>query len=458
MLRFYLALFLGKLSKTAITLLHRILKTQGSDYPGSLAMKICPDFLKYVGRPETIIAVTGTNGKTTSTNLIADILEDCGYSVMSNRYGSNTKTGIATCLLCGVNMRNQPQKDIAVLEVDERSSLRIYPYVQPDWLVCTNLSRDTIKRNAHPFFIFDIINKAIPDQTKLVLNADDIINSQLKEDNERIYYAIGMQKGDREEPFNLVNDMRICPKCQSPLRYKYVRYNHIGKVYCPVCGFRSPDADYLVTVLNRGKNQMSIREDGQERLYPLLSHTIFNIYDETAVIALLRSFGVPYRKLCKSMTKQHIVDSRLSVQKANGKRLISIMTKGGLPTSMSVVFNHIHEYPGEKEVVLMLEDHHILQNSIENLCYLYDADFEFLNDDSVRHLLIIGPHAQDYRLRLLMAGMPDQKITCIPDYTAIAANLQYRKNETIFFLYDLYYADYVPEVSRLILGLGKQAV
>ena len=456
MIRFYLALFLGKLSRITIKLLHRFLKTQGSDFPGKLAMQICPDFLQYVGKPETVIAITGTNGKTTSTNLLSDILEDCGYSVLSNRYGSNTKTCIATCLLCGVSLRNRPRKDAAVLEVDERSSLLIYPYVQPDWLICTNLTRDTITRNAHPYFIFDVINQAVPDKTVLVLNADDNISSRLKPENRHFFYAIGMQEDDRREPFNLVNDMRVCPHCLSPLQYRYVRYNHIGNAFCPVCGFHSPEPDFLIEKIDRRHGLMTAVFDGQEEAYPLLSNTIFNIYDETAIVAFLRRFGIPYKKVRDSLVSKHIVDSRLSVQKNGDISLISIMAKGGLPTSMSVVFDTIRSYPGSKEAVLMLEDCHVMAHSIENLCYLYDADFEFLTDPSITRLVIVGPHADDYRLRLLMAGMPEEKMHCLPDYAQIPAALERKKNQTIFFVYDLYYANLVKQIGDAILHQDTQ--
>ena len=57
-LRFLLALWLAKLSVPAL----KITRHNGTDFPGSLALKLCPDFLRYVGKPGTIIAVTGTNG------------------------------------------------------------------------------------------------------------------------------------------------------------------------------------------------------------------------------------------------------------------------------------------------------------------------------------------------------------------------------------------------------------
>jgi len=91
-LRFLLALWLAKLSVPAL----KITRHNGTDFPGSLALKLCPDFLRYVGKPGTIIAVTGTNGKTTVSNLLTDILEADGKKVLSNRSGSNITSGIST--------------------------------------------------------------------------------------------------------------------------------------------------------------------------------------------------------------------------------------------------------------------------------------------------------------------------------------------------------------------------
>ena len=94
-LRFLFALWMAKLSVPAL----KITRHNGTDFPGTLALKLCPDFLKYVGRPKTIIAVTGTNGKTTVSNLLADTLEKAGHRVLINRAGSNEASGIATALL-----------------------------------------------------------------------------------------------------------------------------------------------------------------------------------------------------------------------------------------------------------------------------------------------------------------------------------------------------------------------
>ena len=219
-LRFLFALWMAKLSVPAL----KITRHNGTDFPGTLALKLCPDFLKYVGRPKTIIAVTGTNGKTTVSNLLADTLEKAGPRVLINRAGSNVASGIATALLKGCDLAGRVKDyDMAVLEVDERSSVRVYPYITPDYIAVTNLFRDSIMRNAHADFIADIISRSVPAASKLVLNADDLISCGLAPENPRVYFGIDRLPSDTVECVNHINDVRICPKCAGKLRYEYRR-------------------------------------------------------------------------------------------------------------------------------------------------------------------------------------------------------------------------------------------
>ena len=186
-LRFLLALWLAKLSVPAL----KITRHNGTDFPGSLALKLCPDFLRYVGKPGTIIAVTGTNGKTTVSNLLTDILEADGKKVLSNRSGSNITSGISTALLRGCDLLGRAKSyDMAVLEVDERASVRIFPYVKPDYAVVTNLTRDSIMRNAHPGYIADILTRSIPQTAAMILNADDLITCGVAPENRRVYFGV----------------------------------------------------------------------------------------------------------------------------------------------------------------------------------------------------------------------------------------------------------------------------
>lgn len=209
-LRFLFALWMAKLSIPAL----KITRHNGTDFPGSLAVKLCPDFLKYIGKPAHIVAVTGTNGKTTVANMLGDVLTAEGKRVLSNRAGSNIVSGISTALLKGCDLlgRIRPGYDLAVLEVDERSAPKVYPYVKPEYIAVTNLFRDSIMRNAHPGYIADILTRSFPRESKLILNADDLISGSVAPENQRVYFGIDRLPTDVTACENLLNDMRICPK------------------------------------------------------------------------------------------------------------------------------------------------------------------------------------------------------------------------------------------------------
>ncbi len=239
-LRFRIAMLAGKAAMAA----QKLLGMNATYFPGKLAIRLCPDFLGRIDKPETVLGVTGTNGKTTCCNLLLNILTDQGYDVISNKLGSNINAGIASTLIGGSSMSGRAKHKMALLEIDERSSQKVYPYIKPDYVLCTNLFRDTVTREAHPEFVFHLISDSLPEKSKLILNGDDLLSSRLAPNNPRIYYSIGRMPSDSPVCENIVNDMRICPQCHELLQYEYVRHHHIGRAACPNCGFSSPKAKY----------------------------------------------------------------------------------------------------------------------------------------------------------------------------------------------------------------------
>ena len=197
-IRFYISVLGAKI----MIKLMRLMKRNATNLPGEIMLIFYPDLLKHFDMPENVIAVTGTNGKTTVSNMIGNILKANGYDIINNSFGGNVDTGIASLLLDNCTLSGGFKKDTAVLEVDERSAARVLPYVKPDWLVCTNLQRDSMKRNAHTEFIFNILNSNIPEKTKLILNGDDLISSRLAEKSENLfrYRPTGKRKSHSGQP------------------------------------------------------------------------------------------------------------------------------------------------------------------------------------------------------------------------------------------------------------------
>lgn len=430
-LRFLIALWISK----AAMFLQKLLGMNASYFPGKLAIKLCPDFLGRIDKPETIITVTGTNGKTTCCNMLLDILTENGYDVLNNKAGSNIDAGIASALIAEASLTGRVSKKLGLFEVDERSSKKIYAYVHPNYTVCTNLFRDSIQRNAHPEFIFSFIDSSLPDDTHLILNADDPISSRLREGNKRSYFSIGRLPTDRDKCINIINDMRMCPKCHSGLEYEYVRYHHIGKMRCPVCGFASPEPDFLASP-DWEKGSFTVRTADGEEEYPLVSSSVFNTYNQVTVVAMLRTFGLSAEAIAKSFSHLKIVESRFTSVEKNGVEVITNMTKGQNPVACSIVFDYIRNEPGRKEVILMLDDM-TYKKTTEIMTWVFDADFELLNHESITRVVAAGVRIHDYHLRLLLAGIPEDKIRCVENEADAPKELALERGEKVFILHDL---------------------
>lgn len=430
-LRFYVALWMAKLSIIAL----KVTKHNGTNFPGELAIKLCPNFLKYIGKPKKIIAITGTNGKTTVANLILDMLSTSGETIMNNKMGSNINSGIASSLIYGANLFGKCKHNTGVFEVDERSALRIYPYMRPDYMLITNLSRDSIMRNAHPEYIANILTTYIPETTKLVLNADDLISARIAPKNERAYFGISKMEGDITECVNLINDIQICPKCHSKLAYEYLRYNHIGRAYCPACGFHAPDYDYTGENVNLEDMSIDVRDASGTGHYRLLNNSVFNIYNVVSVVALFREMGYSHAEIEKLFENLNITASRFDEKKFGSRTLFRLLAKEKNAFATTRVFDYISTLPGDKEIILMNSCQGDMKHWSENTCWLYDCDFEFLNQENIKNIILCGPRRFDHKLRLLLAGVPEDRLSFAEKEVDAPDQLKMFEGDNVFVLY-----------------------
>ena len=279
------------------------------------------------------MAITGTNGKTTVSNTIADILEATGRKVLSNRAGSNMWSGIATTLLAGCTLSGKLREgyDTAVLEVDERSSSRIYPYVQPDVLVVTNLYRDSIKRNGHSEFIFDKIAQALPAETHLLLNGDDMISGLLGEGrNERVFFRVAKTDRSTDTCVNTACDCSACPRCGHLLAFGYFHYHHIGRAHCPECGFTLPEATYEAVDTDFEAGSFMLREPGQANLrLPCKQGSLFSVYNITAAVGCCRMLGLAGADIARALEGPSERTGRFEQQKAGAVNIVTMLRNAG---------------------------------------------------------------------------------------------------------------------------------
>jgi predicted RNA-binding Zn-ribbon protein involved in translation (DUF1610 family) len=431
-LRMFAALWCGKFVYTMM----RILRRKASYFPGYLALKICPDYLKEISKPEKVICVSGTDGKTTTANLIADMLARNEKRVVTNRAGSNTNVGAAAALTNCVNLLGQVRADVVVLEVDEHWTRVVFPQIRPDYLIVTNIIRDSLKRNAHPEYVFSKINRCGVPGMKVILNADELCSSQLLPECERVYFGIDRLPTDLERSENLVNDYRLCPVCGEELVYDYVRYCHIGHCHCPACGFASKEADCHITAIDYEKETVCVKNGTEEYVFPLINDSLFNIYNEIAVITLFLLMGYTQQQLAQTLEQSKITETRYSRRTVGGVDVFKIMAKSNNSIPVSLVFDYIRKKPGNKALVLALDDYDERKAS-EFVGWIYDTDYEFLNCENIRQFIVTGPRCYDSQVRLLLAGVSQERIVCQPDEMTALEKLAVGQIDAVYILHDM---------------------
>ncbi|MDQ1571074.1 MAG: hypothetical protein QOF79_1748 [Actinomycetota bacterium] len=437
MLRVLLTIWAVKLSALAI----RALGRPGTHTPGLIARKLHPGIIGAVRHPARVVAVTGTNGKTTVANLLAEALEAEDLRVASNRSGSNIAAGVATALIGAVTWTGKPKADIAIIEMDERSAAIILPGLAPDVMVCMNLTRDSIKRNAHPAYIAWILSSALPERTSLVLNADDLIASSLGGDsNSRTYFAVDRMATDGDRPSGAAVDIAICPVCDHTLSWEYWRFNHIGKAYCTACGFRSPEAVYRAHEVDAANGRLRLELDGESHPARLINDNIVNIYNEIAVAAVLDRLGVPKNRIVAALEHLQPPTTRFAAEMVAGVQLVRLLTKGLVGVACSRAFEYLASFRGRKAVVLNIDEVSERVTDVENTAWTYDADYEYLADDSIGQIVVGGVRRYDQALRLAIAGVDPERIVTVESETAAADLVELDGVDDVFNLHSVHNA------------------
>lgn len=446
-IKFYIALYISKILSIFIRV---FFKDRGTHMPGAIAIRICPDFLSRIGRPDTVIAVTGTNGKTSTSNLINSVLNANGITTINNSKGSNMPAGIASSIISKCNFKGLVKEEVAVLEVDERASRFIYDHIPPTYLICTNLFRDSIKRNGHAEFILTKIQSSVPSSTTLILNGDDLISSSIGNRNKKIYFSLDKIRTD--VPKSLVCDIMVCPKCKSKLIYDYIHYNHIGKSHCSKCDFKSHEGNYIGTDVDFEKKTFSILENGKKTKYKMVSDSVFNLYNTMGVVAVLRTYGLSDIQIKLGLEHSAIKSNRYDTSKVGKLEVVTMLSKNQNPISSSRALDYVSNVPGNKVVVLLLTDTKDAKHGSEDISWLYDTDFEYLNRDDVKQVIACGNRCYDLSLRLKLAGINPNIINTTVTYESIDKLIHKENIDKVFILYELYGYDIALPLKKKLVG------
>ena len=207
----------------------------GALFGAKIALKISSNFLSFLSKycKKDIVTVTGTNGKTTTSGLLAHILKMSDNTVLHNEKGANMLSGIASSL--AVNYKPFSSFDYAVLESDEAYLTKLYDYLKADYLLVTNLFRDQLDRYGELDTTAKKIQEAVTKnpQLKLFINADDPMLLELGKDNKRIYFG-----------FDNITYKNSIQESQAPAE----------AVYCPCGSDLFYEKRYSQTVLDDGED------------------------------------------------------------------------------------------------------------------------------------------------------------------------------------------------------------
>lgn len=430
--------FLG--SKSA-SLGLKIMKRNGTNLPGKISMKIDKNYINHVKIPKRSIAVTGTNGKTTTSNLILNILQQHFKTpIGNNSMGSNTLSGILTSLNNNITLFGKKKSDTFILEIDERFVPYTLPTLKPEVFTITNLYQDSYKRNAHPEFIRGELDREIPKETKILVNGDDLISSSIGEGYEKYAFGVDLLEGEVEYKDSKLKDIEYCPVCGEKLEWDFVRYHHIGRAHCNKCGFKNMDLTYRVISRDSKNMTFTLMEKDEKHVIPLILNTIETIYNQTAAFASLRQFGLSAQDIIKYMKNLKIVKSRFDVVKAKDRDVYLISAKNMNPIANSRVMQSVIENknnPKKKTIVFCNDNSNPGSKYSELISWIYDADFEYLNRDDVDRIIFYNWKYEDMIIRMLLGGFDESKLKGTDNIDEVADLINLKDTGDIFILNDI---------------------
>ena len=421
--RMLLALLAGR----AVRWLSRLLHRGGTDMPGRIALKICPELLRLLARDVKSLAITGTNGKTTSARMVEEAFREAGYSYFANRSGANLISGITTEFIMNADRRGRPTKEYAIIECDEAAAKKVFGQLKPCVVIVTNLFRDQLDRYGEVTHTLANIREAMrgaPEAT-LCLNADCSLTASLAGDlpNKVLWYGVDQGAAPGREPPAL-SDATHCIRCKTEYVYDYVTYGHLGGFRCPQCGYARPKADVAVTELvERRADGTSVIVDfkGERRAVEVNLPAMYNVYNAVGALAAATAMGVPADTAIAALGRFSCGFGRMETFALGKKGARMMLVKN--PAGCNQVLEFLESLTEPFELVVCLNDRHADGTDVS---WIWDANFELLGrlGARLRKVTVSGDRAGDMRVRIKYAGVPDARIAVQRDYAALVRELQ----------------------------------
>ena len=382
---------------------------KGSSLPGQFALKVCPDALGRVKLPERIIAVTGSNGKTSTVEMIAAIFAADGKQVIYNKEGSNQIEGITTLLLSACNLKGEVKGDVLLLESDERYARHTFKWFKPTHFVITNLYRDQLTRNGHPEWVYHSILPAIDPRTVLVLNADDPLVSCFAEENDgqrAVWFGLEEYPGSTAKHEGMYHDGERCPVCKAKLTYLYYHYHHIGHYMCPNCGHHRRMPDYMATGLDLEGGKLTIN---YKHTVDLAFRSIYNVYNIMAAWSVCAMCGVNKDTMAATISSYILKNGRMVTFKLGGHKGTLLTSKHENSVAYDTNLKYIADRKEDCEVMVIV-DAISRKYFTGETSWLWDIDFDRLACDHVKKVWLCGTYVNDLAMRFDYSAVDPDKV------------------------------------------------
>jgi lipid II isoglutaminyl synthase (glutamine-hydrolysing) len=349
--------------------------------PGSIARRIEPQLLPLLSQQvkNGVILIAGTNGKTTTSLLLKDILERKGYRVAHNSTGANLENGLTTALMESSNLLGSLNVDYAILEVDENIVPKILAPIRPRIILCLNLFRDQLDRYGEVDSISKRWTKVIstlPKETVVIPNADDPTLSYLGQQLPQRVLFFGMSEPEKYlDKIQHAVDSIYCPNCGNGLDYKGAYLSHLGDFSCPKCGF------------SKSKPQLESSE------YPQILIGLYNKYNTLAAVTAAKELGVDEDTIRDTISSFQAAFGRAEELEINGKRVRILLSKNPVGTNETI---RVVTESTDTTTLLVLNDR--VQDG-EDVSWIWDVDTEKLVERGGT-LVVSGDRVYDLALRL----------------------------------------------------------
>lgn len=415
----------------ALRLLSRVLKRGGTALPGRYALKVCPNLLSILAKDVKSIAITGTNGKTTTARMIEEAFSKSGRSFFSNRSGANLISGITTEFVMNCSVFGKMRKEYAVIECDEAAAKNVFLQMQPKVIVVTNLFTDQPDRFGDVTNTMKGIKEAVknaPDAV-LCLNADCSLSSFIAEDmpNKAVYFGVDASTCEGKVKTR-ASDADNCVRCGHKYDFDYVSFDHLGGYRCPNCGYCRPNADFAVTSIaeqDMNSSTVVISHEDRNLLVRINLPAIYNIYNAVGTLAAASQMGIEEAVAIEALSSFSCGFGRMEQLELGKKGAKMMLVKN--PAGCNQVLDFIQGVKERFVLVIALNDK---PGDGTDISWINDTDFESLCGLSGRidRIMVSGIRAKDMFERLEKAGISPEHMSLEQDYDALVDSL---KNEEL---------------------------